>query len=418
MSAVCLALALTALPGYGADTVTHVAEGVTMITRVTPTPWVIHALAVDLTVPGVHLGATTSEQRRRTTSSYAQLVGAAAATNGCFFSYLSYATTGLAAGNGVAWKDTGDDDDLAVFAFDAHDRIELHPQRELTAFDPRWMKGVVSGRPMLVRAGVTLTVNPSYHACDSRNPRTAVGLSRDRKTVILAVVDGRSKASAGMLCTELASLMVDLGAWDAVNLDGGGSTELYVRGPGVVNVPSDGAERVVGNHLAVFAPPLGTLGVVTGHVRDETRPIVNAIISIVAAGSKDTTDATGRYAVQSLPGTASVQVRSPGYASRTMSVTVDAGVSTTLDVDLTPDPRADFDGDGVADGLDDCPMVANPDQLDTDHDGLGDACDMDDDGDGLADEDDNCPLVPNPDQRDSNGDGVGDACTQDAGTRR
>ncbi len=60
----------------------------------------------------------------------------------------------------------------------------------------------------------------------------------------------------------------------------------------------------------------------------------------------------------------------------------------------------DADGDGIADGYDNCPFVANPDQKDTDGDGVGDACD-------------NCPTVPNKDQLDQNGNGVGDACDPD-----
>jgi len=70
----------------------------------------------------------------------------------------------------------------------------------------------------------------------------------------------------------------------------------------------------------------------------------------------------------------------------------------------------DADDDGVADGNDNCPETANPDQVDTDEDGTGDACDSDRDGDGIANGDDNCPDTFNEDQADSDDDGVGDAC--------
>ncbi|EYF03981.1 thrombospondin type 3 repeat-containing protein [Chondromyces apiculatus] len=70
----------------------------------------------------------------------------------------------------------------------------------------------------------------------------------------------------------------------------------------------------------------------------------------------------------------------------------------------------DQDGDGVADGIDNCPAVANSTQVDTDGDGAGDACDPDDDNDGVVDGQDNCPTIANTGQGDSNGDGVGDEC--------
>src|SRR5262249_62023476 len=80
---------------------------------------------------------------------------------------------------------------------------------------------------------------------------------------------------------------------------------------------------------------------------------------------------------------------------------------------------SDTDGDGIADPADDCPRVADPEQLDGDGDGVGDACDncpttpnpdqRDRDGDGIGDACDNCPATPNPDQRDTHGDGVGGA---------
>ena len=72
----------------------------------------------------------------------------------------------------------------------------------------------------------------------------------------------------------------------------------------------------------------------------------------------------------------------------------------------------DTDGDGFPDVADNCPTVANPDQRDGDHDGVGDACETgaDADGDGVPDAADDCPRTPNPDQLDTDGDGRGDAC--------
>ena len=73
----------------------------------------------------------------------------------------------------------------------------------------------------------------------------------------------------------------------------------------------------------------------------------------------------------------------------------------------------DQDGDGVAHDIDNCPAVANPDQVNTDQGSAGDACDNDDDDDGVPDNNDNCRVDVNEDQADRDGDGTGDACDSD-----
>jgi len=75
----------------------------------------------------------------------------------------------------------------------------------------------------------------------------------------------------------------------------------------------------------------------------------------------------------------------------------------------------DRDLDGVLDGLDNCPSVANPSQTDSNSNGIGDACELgaDSDGDGVPDVSDNCPLVINPGQENFDHDSMGDACDPD-----
>ncbi len=77
----------------------------------------------------------------------------------------------------------------------------------------------------------------------------------------------------------------------------------------------------------------------------------------------------------------------------------------------------DDDGDGIDDGPDNCNLVPNPRQDDTDGDLIGDACDTDADGDGRDNDDDNCELTANPGQADRDGDGEGDACDDSDGDR-
>jgi len=96
------------------------------------------------------------------------------------------------------------------------------------------------------------------HNSPGRNPRTAIGSTADGKQIIMVTVDGRQQSSLGMTLPELGLLMQELGAYNALNLDGGGSTTMAARKPGtndieVVNSPSDGMPRKVGNAVGVIS---------------------------------------------------------------------------------------------------------------------------------------------------------------------
>lgn len=104
---------------------------------------------------------------------------------------------------------------------------------------PNWnnVNHIISGGPYLVKdSRVFVDVEEQkLGAIGGRNPRTAVGYTADNHLIIVTV-DGREKSSVGMTLTELANFMKSIGCYNAMNLDGGGSTVLYVNGK-VVNHP-------------------------------------------------------------------------------------------------------------------------------------------------------------------------------------
>ena len=90
---------------------------------------------------------------------------------------------------------------------------------------------------------------------DSNNPRTMFGYNEDRSKMVWCVVDGRG-VSTGCTYPEGADLMKIFGCYDAVNVDGGGSSGMYLEPFGIVNHPSDGKERAVSNGIfAVLNAP-------------------------------------------------------------------------------------------------------------------------------------------------------------------
>lgn len=111
---------------------------------------------------------------------------------------------------------------------------------------------VIGGNPMLVDNGaVTVSATCKTWFCQ-KNPRTGIGITAKGK-ILMVVVDGRKSTSVGMTLYQFAKYMQSLGAVEAMNLDGGGSATMWIKGMGVVNDPSDSSgERPVTNALVVL----------------------------------------------------------------------------------------------------------------------------------------------------------------------
>jgi hypothetical protein len=219
----------------------------------------VFALEVDLGRAELSLHATRRADRGRTVSSFAGRYGVQVAINGDFFKG-DFTTEGLAMGAGALWTGSSDGPRWSFLAAGCASRVEI-PLPELSVSPEPWMSDIVGGFPLLVDEGVALDFPDCTTSFCRRNPRTAVGLSEDGRRLILAVIDGRTTRSVGMSLPEEAALMVELGAWRALNLDGGGSSAMFVEAEGgVVNAPSDGSERKVGNHLGLAVAPASDAG--------------------------------------------------------------------------------------------------------------------------------------------------------------
>lgn len=257
-------------------------QGITYRRQVTssPRPMVIHLLVVDLQTPGIQFLVTPADTQAerplqaRTTSRFLDEFNLQAAINGDGFTPwyanhpLSYyphpgdpvAPIGFAASRGEIYaKDTDREPTLYI------SRTNRASFRTPTGR----IYNAISGNLMLVEAGspAALPVLEDGSPVDSSapNPRTAIGLDKSGRRLILMVVDGRQPGySQGATLEELVQLLIGAGAHNAMNLDGGGSSTLAVQDengrPRLLNVPIHtglpGWERPVGNHLGIFAEPL------------------------------------------------------------------------------------------------------------------------------------------------------------------
>ncbi len=222
----------TVTEGSGADTVTYYVGDVTLS----------DATALQSAFAKDQFGENITEL----TSEIAADNGAIFAING---DYYGFRDTGIVIRNGVVFRDEPAREGL-VFYTDG--RVEVYDETATSAEElvsaGAW--NTLSFGPAIVEDGTVvdgiegaeIDTNFGNHSLQGDQPRTAVGVI-DENHLVFVVVDGRQSGySEGVTLTELADIMIDLGATTAYNLDGGGSSTMYFDGE-VINSPSNGGER-------------------------------------------------------------------------------------------------------------------------------------------------------------------------------
>lgn len=186
----------------------------------------------------IHLAADPKELKK--TSEFATEAGALVAVNGGFFDMK----------NGGSWDYVKVDNHVVNTTKKKTDRanaillidkkaIEIQPDSAVN-YEQSSKPNILLSGPLLIHRGqdAVLANNPFN---TNRHPRSAIAITRKNKLIFL-VVDGRNSQAAGMNLSELTQTLRWLGAKHAMNVDGGGSSTLYVKGAtanGVVNHPSD-----------------------------------------------------------------------------------------------------------------------------------------------------------------------------------
>lgn len=225
----------------------------------------VNVLVVDQKKAKRRFALTALEGKLRRTSQAALDSGAIVAINGSFYNTRPpYNSACYLKINGeVIFERSGKmgDRDGGAVLIDDRGRVSVE---QGDPDDPQWVStrtepSIIGSGPMMLQDGQRIDMGTGAFVT-LRHPRTAIGTSGNK--VYLVTVDGRSKGnSLGVNLNELANILKWLGAENALNLDGGGSTTMYIEGQpenGIVNRPCDNqkfdrqGERRVSNSLLLL----------------------------------------------------------------------------------------------------------------------------------------------------------------------
>ena len=239
-------------------------------------PKVIHIVRIQLDAPGISFLVTPGDKtkprplRAQTTSQFLKKHKLQVAINGDFFfpfhssSLLNYyphiddpvELEGLAASDGVIYSDGGERWKFPVLYISKENVCHFD---DINA--TKNIHNAISGIFYLIRNG-ELQHSQNQQANEKQEPRTTIGVDKSGKKMIFVLIDGRQpNYSVGATLFETEKILQKYGAWNALNLDGGGSTALVIQDengePLVLNCPINnrvpGRERAIANHLGVRA---------------------------------------------------------------------------------------------------------------------------------------------------------------------
>jgi exopolysaccharide biosynthesis protein len=289
----------------GGQIVTNPFLGVTLITRTETSPRTenMHIAEIDLSAPGIRFELTppggTLESVRQTTANFLNQEHAQLAINSHFFlpfpsSDPNAMLIGLAASNGNVYSSFEAPFQSYALLADApalnidpsnhagivHDDTSFADGKHIQENATLWT--TIAGSAQIITNGVKSiptyldashpnglltpggpgSYSNSNSWYDLTNARTVIGLSQDNRTLFLFTVDNAG-GSHGMSVGEAADFLItNYGVYNALNLDGGGSTTMAMQNPssgigGIINVSSDNPSgRAVGSNLGIFAAPV------------------------------------------------------------------------------------------------------------------------------------------------------------------
>lgn len=211
-----------------------------------------HALRLDLHESRLRLRLSPEAEKGLPIDARPAALAAWAAFNVSFFD-RAFRARGLTVSEGQTWAEPLAPQDSPLMACDRAQRCALQLQPPYALPADTWT--AVAGTPWLLRAGSPRTETDDQSCanfCARLHPRTALGLSADRRFLYLLQIEGRREGRPGATLARTALLLQQLGAHEGLNLDGGGSSSLLLQGQSRMQRPAnEPGQRRLANVMVV-----------------------------------------------------------------------------------------------------------------------------------------------------------------------